>query len=97
MSVILKVDEKVGHVISLLPEGYSENEFLDKFKEIYPEDYSKCMKKFLTEERKTKPGKTHPMQHPDHHIKSALRSYLSRKSNDKTNNNLNLPKNETNN
>ena len=78
MSVISKVDEKVKHVISLLSDTYTEDEFLSKFKIIYPKDYEKCMAKFLTEERSTKPGKSHPMQHPDHHIKAALRSYLSR-------------------
>ena len=78
MSIISKVDEKVKNIISLLSNSYTEEEFLSEFKMIYPEDYKKCMAKFLKEERKTKPGKTHPMQHPDHHIKSALRSYLSR-------------------
>lgn len=38
------------------------------------------MSKYLEEERKTKLGKTHPMQHPDKHIKNALKSYLSRKN-----------------
>ena len=78
MSIISKVDEKVKHVISLLSDSYTEEEFLSKFKKIYPDDYKKCMDKFLKEERNTKPGKSHPMQHPDHHIKAALRSYLSR-------------------
>lgn len=78
MSVILKVDEKVKHIIGLLPQGYKEEEFVSKFKQIYPKDYNKCMAKFLKEERKTKPGKSHPMQHPNQHIKAALRSYLSR-------------------
>ena len=78
MSIISKVDEKVKHVISLLSDSYTEEEFLSKFKKIYPDDYKKCMAKFLKEERHTKPGKSHPMQHPDHHIKAALRSYLSR-------------------
>lgn len=78
MSVILKVDEKVEHVLNLLPENYTEDDFLLKFKATYPKDWDKCMAKFIKEERHTKPGKSHPMQHPDHHIKAALRSYLSR-------------------
>lgn len=78
MSVISKVDEKVKHVISLLSDAYTEDDFLSKFKIIYPEDYKKCKTKFLKEERRAKPGKSHPMQHPNHHIKAALRSYLSR-------------------
>jgi len=87
MSVILKVDEKVAHVLSLLPENYVEKDFLDKFIATYPGDYRKCWNKYLKEERNTKPGKTHPMQHPDKHIKNALKSYLSRKTNKNANEN----------
>lgn len=83
MSIILKVDEKVENVISILPASYSEDDFLYKFKTLYPKDYQKCWAKYLKEERNTKPGKHHPMQHPDHHIKAALRSYLSRKNHTK--------------
>lgn len=78
MNVILKVDEKVKSVIDTLQEDYSEDDFYTRFVEMHPEDYEKCRKKFLAEERKTKPGKTHPMQNPEKHIKNALRSYLSR-------------------
>lgn len=80
MSVITDVDEKVAHILSLLPENYTEKGFLDKFVATYPGDYRKCWNKYLKEERNTKPGKPHPMQHPDKHIKNALKSYLSRKA-----------------
>ena len=46
MSVILKVDEKVQKILSILPENYSEDEFLTLFKKEYPKDYEKCMKHF---------------------------------------------------
>lgn len=80
MSVILKVDEKVQNIISILPDNYSEKDFLEKFIATYPADYKKCWNRFLKEERQTKDGKSHPMQHPDKHIINALKSYLSRKS-----------------
>ncbi len=79
MSVILNVDEKVQTVLDSLSEGYTEEEFVDKFIEDYPKDYEKANAVFLAEERKTKPGKTHPMQPPRKHIANALKSYLSRK------------------
>ncbi len=81
MSIISKVDEKVQHVLSILPQDYGEKEFLEKFIATYPGDYRKCWNKYLKEELHTKPGKSHPMQHPDRHIKNALKSYLSRKNN----------------
>lgn len=79
MSVILKVDEKVQYVLSMLPPDYSEKDFIDEFIATYPGDYRKCWKRYMNEHLKTKPGKSHPMQHPDKHIKNALKSYLSRK------------------
>lgn len=80
MSVISKVDEKVQNIISLLPENYSEKDFLEKFIATYPADYKKCWNRFMEEVRRTKPGKSHPMQHPNKHITNALKSYLSRTS-----------------
>lgn len=79
MSVIKNVDEKVADIIVTFPSGFTDEEFLIAFKGKYPQDYQKCMNRFLEEERKTKPGKPHPMQHPDKHIVSALHSYKSRK------------------
>lgn len=86
MSVIINVDSKVEYILSLLDNSYTEDEFLAKFKEIYPKDYEKCRKKFIKEEINSKNGKSHPMQHPDKHIKNALKSYISRKRNINENN-----------
>ena len=83
MSIISKVDDKVKNVISLLPEKFTEKDFLNKFIQTYPADYRKCWVKFFKEEMQTKEGKYHPMQHPDKHIKNALKSYLSRNENEK--------------
>lgn len=77
MSVILKVDEKVRNVIDVVPKGYSNDMFLEAFKNTYPKDYQKCWRVYRKEERMSK-GKPHPMQHPDKHIINALKSYLSR-------------------
>ena len=82
MSVIINVNSKVEYILSLLDNSYTEDEFLAKFKEIYP----KCRKKFIKEEINSKNGKSHPMQHPDKHIKNALKSYISRKRNINENN-----------
>lgn len=79
MSVILKVDEKVKTVIEDLSGNCTDDNFLARFKEMYPADYERCWKRFRAEEQKTKPGTPHPMQHPDRHVVNALHSYLSRK------------------
>lgn len=39
MSVIINVDNKVEYILSLMRNPFTEDEFLSKFKEIYPKDY----------------------------------------------------------
>lgn len=79
MSIIKNVDDKVEQIINCLPLDYSEADFIELFKNTFPNDYEKCRKVFQNEERKNK-GKPHPMQHPNKHITNALKSYLSRKN-----------------
>ncbi len=78
MSVIINVDKKVEALLCKLTVNCSEEDFLEAFKDEYPDDYQKCWDKYREEERKTKPGKTHPMAHPDKHVVNALKSYRSR-------------------
>ena len=42
--------DKMGH----MKNPFTEDEFLAKFKETYPEDYEKCWKKFKKEEMNRK-------------------------------------------
>ena len=57
MSVIINVDNKIEYILSLMKNPFTEDEFLAKFKETYPEDYEKCWKKFKKEEMNTKKEK----------------------------------------
>lgn len=76
MAVITKKNEKISAIASLLDNGYSEDEFVDKFKEQYPKDWDKIVKSYEEHERKTKPGKTHPMPEPKQYLKNALKVWL---------------------
>ena len=64
MSVIINVDNKVEYILSLMKNPFTEDEFLAKFKETYPEDYEKCWKKFKKEEMNTKKRKNTPNATP---------------------------------
>jgi|TARA_B110000211_G_scaffold66399_1_gene76617 hypothetical protein len=72
MAVITKKDEKIENVVGELNEGYLFDDFINKFQELYPKDWSKIEREHAKHERKTKPGKTHPMPEPIQYLKNAL-------------------------
>jgi hypothetical protein len=72
MAVITKKDEKIENVVGELNEGHSFDDFINKFQELYPKDWSKIEREHAKHERKTKPGKTHPMPEPIQFLKNAL-------------------------
>lgn len=72
MSVITKKDEKVKKTVLALSKGFSPEEFIDKFKELYPKDWARIEKSYRDHVRNTKPNKKIPMPNPDQYLKNAL-------------------------
>ncbi|PEC22774.1 hypothetical protein COM96_06500 [Bacillus cereus] len=56
------------HVIESLKEGYTEDDFVNMFKELYPKDWNKVVKRYEDHKRRTKPGKSFPMPKPQKYI-----------------------------
>ncbi|WP_125782798.1 hypothetical protein [Pseudoalteromonas rubra] len=79
MAVITKKDEKIESVVCELGEGYSIDDFVNKFQELYPKDWSKVEREYAKHERKTKPGKAHPMPEPVQYLKNALNVWQKKK------------------
>lgn len=73
--LIIKKEEKFTDIVKKLPQGYSDDEFIDAFKKAYPEDWSKINKRYEEHERLTKPGKSHPMPEPSKYLKNALKIF----------------------
>lgn len=82
MAVITKKDEKVEKVVNMLPPSFSEADFINKFKEVYPKDWDKAEKEFIKHERKTKPGKSHPCPRPEQYLINALNVWNKKKKSD---------------
>lgn len=82
MAVIVKKDEKLSNVVNTLDSSFSSDEFVAKFQELYPKDWVKIEKNYRDHERKTKPGKTHPMPESTQYLKNALNVW--QKANQKT-------------
>lgn len=79
MAVISKKNEKVEHVVSLLGDNFSNDEFVARFREEYPSDWAKAEKEYLKHERKTKPGKSHPCPRPEQYLVNALNVWRKKK------------------
>ncbi len=79
MATITKKDEKVEATVSTLSENFTQEEFIEKFIELYPKDWEKIEKSYRKHERDTKPGKTHPMPEPRQYLKNALNTWSSKK------------------
>ena len=69
-AVVVKKEEKIEAVFQALGENVSEENFVSKFKEMYPKDWQRVVSNYEKEERKTKPGKSHPMPSPDVYMRN---------------------------
>ena len=67
--------EKIKQVFQTLGPGHTEANFINTFKELYPDDWQKIKDTWLYEEQCTPPGKKHPMQHPDIYMKEMYRNH----------------------
>ena len=79
MSVITKKDEKIAAVVSTLENEYTPEQFIQKFKELYSKDWTKIQKSYQDHERKTKPGKSHPMPEPNQYLINSLNVWQKNK------------------
>lgn len=79
-SVIVKKDEKIGIVIYSLPVGFTDDQFVDAFIENFPKEWDRVKKVYADHERRTKPGKCHPMPEPKTYLVNALRNWKKKNS-----------------
>ena len=78
-SVFLKKDVKISSVVDILPTDYSESQFVDAFFENYPKDWDRIQKVYRDHQRRTKPGKKHPMPKPKQYLTNALKTWKAKK------------------
>lgn len=71
-AVVVKKEEKIANVFANMDNPDDINEFKSKFKEIYPNDWKRIINKYNEEERKTKPGKAHPMPEPEKYLENTF-------------------------
>ena len=73
--VFMKKEEKILATIAKLDANYSDDDFIAKFRELYPEDWEKILKRYNAHERLTPAGKSHPMAPPPKYLLSISHKY----------------------
>ncbi len=76
MSVIQNKSEKIAAVVASLPQGFGFDDFLRAFQAQYQKDWEKVVREYQKHQRKTKPGKSHPMPEPTQYLRNALNVHL---------------------
>lgn len=71
--VIVKKEEKISAVVASLETGFTETQFVEAFIQMHPKEWEHVQKVYRDHERKTKPGKTHPMPEPRQYLINALK------------------------
>ena len=73
--VMLNRKEKAQEILKQLGSNCTFEEFYEKFKELYPKDWTQIKAKYNKEEENTKEGQTHPMPHPTQYVKNLYNTY----------------------
>ncbi len=74
-SVFIKKDKKIAVVVSKLPNGYTDDNFIALFKELYPDEWQKIEKRYQQHLLNSKPAKKIPMPKPEKYLLNALKAW----------------------
>lgn len=69
-SVVVKKEEKVNKIFTVLGKDCTLEEFSRKFKEDYPDDWERINKVYRQHENRDKKDKGHPMPEPNQYMKN---------------------------
>ncbi|MEY8000613.1 hypothetical protein AB8U03_10460 [Clostridium sp. Mt-5] len=78
--IIKDKTNKIQKVFADLKEGSSLEEFIEAFKQNYPEDWDRIVKRYNEHKKLRKKGKSYPMPEPDRYLENIYNNYLSKKN-----------------
>lgn len=78
--IVLKKAEKLGAVEAALPPESSPEDLAAKFQEMYPEDWQNIVRRHKAHERRTPPGKAHPMPDPKKYLLNMVKNFIKAKN-----------------
>ena len=83
MAVIVKKEEKVNKIFDIMANVHDEQEFKDKFKQMYPDDWKRIISTYNKEERRDVKGKGHPMPQPEIYLRNMYKVGLKKRKRDR--------------
>ncbi|MCG6133881.1 MAG: hypothetical protein MET45_04350 [Nostoc sp. LLA-1] len=63
--VFVKKEEKIVKTLNNLKLTHSDEDFILKFQDLYPNDWQKIVTRYEAHEKLTPKGKSHPMPKPE--------------------------------
>jgi hypothetical protein len=75
MAVLHKKEEKIGVVLSKLPEKFTDKEFVETFIQLYSKDWGKIKSAYIKQSQDKEPGTVINMPKPDIYLLSILKTY----------------------
>ena len=78
MAVLHRKEEKIEAVLSKLPKGYTDKQFVDTFIQLYSKDWGKIKANYIKQSQDKEPGTVILMPKPELYLKSILENYLER-------------------
>ncbi|MHC6180384.1 hypothetical protein ACYUJ6_11085 [Clostridium sp. JNZ X4-2] len=78
--IIKDKTNKLEKVFADLKEDFSLEGFVEIFKENYPEDWDRIVKRYNQHKKLRKKGKSYPMPEPDIYLENIYNNYLGKKN-----------------
>ena len=76
--VIPKREDKVKEVFNNLGDDLTEISFIEKFKEMFPKDWTSIVRRYQEILRYSKPGKPIPMPEPTKYLRNMYKVYINK-------------------
>ena len=80
--IIMKKQEKLPVVAAAMEEGFTDEEFIEKFKEMYPKEWANVERRYRQHEDLNKGKKKgHPMAPPRQYLLNVSKQYINQRRN----------------
>lgn len=76
MAVLHRKEEKIEVVLSKLPKEYTDQQFVEKFIQLYSKDWGKIKANYIKHSQDKEPGTIITMPKPEIYLKQVLKAYL---------------------